>query len=310
MNKKIKGENTSRIYHQILTDDLLHGCIYGCVAAILVLAVGIASDSWPKDRGSIIALALVLFAFFLLYAVISATRKYRKLLFQISLQEEEYGGDFDATPLAEIGESGTFFVNQDFLVWHEDSRYLVWNRGDILRIDNSGREPRPGNRRAMVRITDRRKAEQVLIYDCSENHSFLHELVAWVSPAKAAKAEAQPEKKICSACGAPNAPEATHCAWCGTPFQEFGTAEKDIHHVSPEEQGFVPMESPAPVVSEQPARGTKPVYQNAVPAGSARTRTSFWIALAAVVAAALLLLFVALHSGQPRFWGDYTIWWN
>lgn len=310
MKREFKGENTHRIYRQIMTDDLLHGCIYGCAAAILVLAVGMASDSWPADRGSVILLTLVLFVFFLLYALIMAARQYRKILFQISLEEEQYGGDFDAEPLAEIGGSGTFFVNRDFLVWHQDARYLIWHRGDILRIDNSGREPRPGNRKAMVRITDRRKNEQVLMYERTEGHSFLHELVAWVSPQKAAGDEAKPEKKICSACGAPNEPEAAYCAWCGTPFQNYGSPEKDIHQVSPEEQGFVPMAAAAPAAAEQPARGTRPVYQDTVPAGRARTRTSFWIALAAVVVIALLLLSVVMHAAQPRFWGGYTIWWH
>ena len=317
MIKKEKT-NSEKIRDQFIAEGLLRGCVIGCIASAVVLLMGVTSNSWYYIKDLISWLALIVVIASVIGSLIASISQYRKITYAVRIEELTWGGDFDAEPLSELADSGTFYTASEFLVWHREQQYQVFHKRNISRIDNVGRRQIPGNHLAMVRITSRKGVESVLPYEISADVNFLRELINWVNPdalkpkqPEEAPREEQPKADpVCPSCGAVNHTGAVFCAYCGTRLNPTDPTE-DAHGESLNDLGYEPLgqkqEAPAsnPVTGTTvPHRGTSPAYARSNARDRDRQHRSFWIVLAAIIIILMILMTVLSRSTHHYYWGN------
>lgn len=207
-------KNSRAIKNQIMMVHVLRGIMIG----LILPAVGIAAIAWLRligigIRGAVRDIIGTV-VFFALAGLLTGFLKGGRVMRPILRQDRMYAGaPFDSEHFREAASSGTFYLGEDWLLFHKDLNTKAWHRDSIDLIERTGAKS-SGNKVGMIRLVSG-KDEFMMTYPVS-GEDLEAVLQHWLHPVSEPVSGA--ESMICPSCGTLNTPEAHFCAECGAPL--------------------------------------------------------------------------------------------
>ncbi len=199
--------NKKNIKHKISMIYTLRGILAGLIISICFFGVAMLAGTMGWGAVSYVMLGLGCTVCFGILGFLLSFIKKGSVMKDIIKQEKQYGVSFDASPVREMGNSGTIFCSDDWLVFHDRMTTDAWYKDNISAIERVGNHT-DRSKKGLMRITDVNGQKQAMVYQISGT-DLEAELNDWLHPVIV------PEENICPKCGTVNEAGALFCAECG-----------------------------------------------------------------------------------------------